>query len=580
MAPTTTSTLGNRVVKLLEATSQFLLLLLPTLPALAVLFAIKHSSPLPDLDYWYTLERFTNDNGLAINARFLTLHSNEHLVPVTGLLYVLNILLFSGSNIGLSLITWTMGVIQAFFLAALLPPQCRTTPTIKKLWWLVVSLFVFTPVAHHNWTHGMSGASWITANTFTVIALYFLIECDNKFSWRSAIASAGSGVLAATSYSTGLMAWPILALGGLVMLRRGQWRPFVLFTAAVIPVILLAVLTFERPSHRGPPTVDISLAQHGKFFVSLLGGTFDSKNAGLIALALCALLIIRLITYRKGELLAAAWPWVLLSTYPITNALISAVFRSDQFMSAASASRYGALPSLFILSVVLLLVASFSPRARMSSLAVVILAIGLGVFPYSHFRPEIKNQFVYQETKALAGLSLALDAPDKQFVLRTTMRDYARFLNMIPRLKLMQHVPFDSSYTACPRRGDIIGIDEKLTQNPDLVTDVRSIVIARGENEAVNLRVFARTSRRKAKRSKCLILIDGENRVIGRVIETRLPLKGTNSEFDGKTRTRLGGYLINHNVTNPVRLVFLAGQDGKTKPIGITSEFLVSPPEK
>jgi len=534
---------------------QIFLALLVCVPALLICKQIISTSALPDLDYWYTLEKFTNEQGLDLSWRFITLHSNEHLIPVAGLVYLLNIFLTGGSNFGLSAFALAMGVLQTFLLAALLPSQAQSSATHKKIWWLVIALFVFTPVAYRNWLRGMSGVCWIGANTFSVLALYYFVQITRQFSWRHLFFSTAAGLSAALSYSTGLMVWPLLGLGSLFLVLKNP-RPFLVYTATVIPLILLVIFSFSRPDHHDEPQAAITAARHGEFLISAIGGTFDSAKVGLVALVTAFLLPLIYVIPRFRVAFSAAFPWLLLLSYPVLNICIAAWFRAQDFSNAASASRYASLPALFILAIIILVLGLVPPERKRTALLLGIVAAIIGIIPYFNMRSKLNREITYQQQKKLAQLSLEMSAPDPELLTRTTMRDFDRFSALIPRLKVIKHVPYnDYRAGSCNFVEAALGsgVEGIIAAKQGPVT-LRKVVLNKvkpfksSSNASVGVRLFGFVSPSLVNKATCLLILNKSLTVVGRVYPGRRSLRPQNKNLSKSQpkveRLAISGYVF------------------------------------
>lgn len=151
------------------------------LPASYILFyLLPQSGVLPERDYWWVLANIYSLDGLSPHWDDWLTRNNEHLLLIPSVIYVLNLFLTRGSNLGLCLATFGAALIQCLLLIRLLPTavSCETTRATPRDRWVTrllilgVAVFCFTPAAAHNWMRGFSGAIWMTANVFVVAALF------------------------------------------------------------------------------------------------------------------------------------------------------------------------------------------------------------------------------------------------------------------------------------------------------------------------------------------------------------------------------------------------------------------------
>ena len=478
-------------------------------PALVLLWAVLQTNSLPDLDYWYALARLATPEGFSRNPAVWLAHSNEHFIPLSACIYAVNILLAGGSSTVLSLIAWGFGLLQALCLLRLLPASCTESLLRRCCSYLLVGLFVFTPAAYHNWLRGMSGVCWVGANGFAVLSLYAFERFRLSRAWPVLLLSMVAAIAASLSYSTGLMVWPMLCLYALTLLPAER-RPVIVFAIAGGIMAVIIVLTFQRPPHHQPPSASEPL-QNLRFFFSLLGGTLSALRPrtiawGGVSFAVFLAAVVMIIRDRRVRDASAL---LVLSLYPLLNGVVSSIFRVTKY-SAASASRYATLPSLFLLVTSLLAAYAIAARRPKAVVPVMIAGLLVALLPFWISYGEYREEFDRQEMKAAAALSLKLGGFDWDLLKGLVMRQRSEFEDFLPTVKALNHVPFNEAPGFCPAFGSQPEVKER-------IQDVTVLDAARTAGSGIRY-VAGRIKTPLSRCAHCYMLMDSEGTVRGRVV--------------------------------------------------------------
>lgn len=416
-------------------------------PALPYLITLPHFGRLPSNDYYMILEQVTDERGFSRDPlAWLAVRSNEHSVALPALVFALNVGLTRGDNRGLSAAALLLLFAVFALLYGLLPRDLRQAPLPGTGLGVALATLVFTPVAAHNVVMGFSGTVWFMANAFAVAAVAALARAagDGRARWPWAAVLLGG--LGALTFSTGLLLWPALLAGALLLgLPR---RHLALIAAAATAIAFLYLLSYRPvPTHPAPTVDPATLALHVSI---LLGSLFTARgevalSIGAGGLALSGLLAAGLLRGSREACRLAA-PWLMLQVYAVGSGLAAAVARSgfDEegiFLS----SRYASLPALFW-AACLAMVALWGrdrpwrPAARAALCGA--LAVGLAVPMYWQGIPELRWWLDRAAHQPVAELALVHGIPDEA-ALGYVSPAPEQVIALSGLLRRWGHVPFD-----------------------------------------------------------------------------------------------------------------------------------------
>ena len=171
--------------------------------------AVLSGSKLQYADYWRTIEHLLLPDG-SIDMAGIFLFSNQHLIAIPQLLYWLNIKLFSGSNIALGLLVVAI-VCSTAAVLYLMIRRSRIGHTLQLALLTMVVALLFGMAGAWNFIYAMSGAAWLTANFFVVLAVYLR-------SRDLTVAAFLTAILATLSYGTGILVWPAICAAGALLI--------------------------------------------------------------------------------------------------------------------------------------------------------------------------------------------------------------------------------------------------------------------------------------------------------------------------------------------------------------------------
>ena len=437
------------------------------LPAFYVLFMISKAGELLNFDYWWMITNIYSIDGFSTNIFDWMFRANEHFVLIPAIIYALNIVVTKGSNIGLCLATFFIASVQGILLIALISNTLKKYTPIFLLLILLISVFNFTPAAAHNWMRGYSGVHWVIANLFVIASIFCVKKLLDSQQNKFAIASIIFGILGCISYSTALGIWPILcAVAILYKLPKKITISYLFFSILVIGIYFL---TYTTPSHH-PSLSKLNFIHIVAYIPVYLGAIFThnipvASAIGWVGLILAGIFLI----YWLFSSYPQDWlPWLSIIIYTFGTALMAAVSRSGFGAEQAIASRYATLPSLFWLSLIILIFFWLKKqqltlrKKRYFAMPLLMVLTVLTILMYrvgtETFR-EIAHRATFQP---LVALSLQLGISDPTLIQEKVGNRPAAFLGLVDALKADGLVPF---HRDIKQDNFCANLDEKINSN-------------------------------------------------------------------------------------------------------------------
>jgi hypothetical protein len=474
---------------------------LALLPVVSMLTLVRGSSIMQWNDYWDILPRVANPDG-SFNTHGLFTYQNEHPVAVASIVYWLNARLTGGSNVALGTFVVALVAAQVAVLVWALPRQISSVPVRRALFTMAAAALLFAPRGAHNFILAMSGTAWLTANLFAVLTIFVF------WRWRPGLALPGAA-LAAVSYGTGLVTWPMLLV---LAILEGKPRRWVVTTAVAAVVAVAAYLTNYTTSDLAPGTDRTPFETMRRACVVLGSPLTDSAEwaAWLGLVMLCVAGFALGLAWRQG-LLAQLAPWLALFGYALGGAILIAWSRSGLSWEVALASRYVSLGALAWLATLVLLQAVVSVRHLVGFGAAVVSA---AVFMAGQDTiDQIRLSTVYSDETAIA---LRLGAiPEK--------RDWRFNRDAASLLPLLDHYPFNDDFTFdCGYLGE--RLDQSQLVEPVIYGRTRSVTgHLAGYNpspydDAVRIEGWVRDEADLVGGIRCVLIIDQFDRVVGAAV--------------------------------------------------------------
>ncbi|RNJ45317.1 hypothetical protein B5V01_03460 [Mesorhizobium erdmanii] len=472
----------------------------------------------PDNDYWTIFTSMAGSLDGLPTLSDLYVRGNEHIIAGAKLFYLLNFHLTGGDNVGLSVIVVAFSLVIALTLSCAFSLFARSRLEALVIG-IAVSLFVFSPLAAHNFFLGMSGIAWIGANLFTVLAalaFWRSAEEDRPMGYVVAIVLAA---IASQFYSTGLTALCAIGIQGFCA-DKTRRLGILLFAVGLAYVILIAVFQKVPEYHaaRNFDPTEIAL-----FCLTFIGGGIVTTEANAIPLGAigigAAVLIVGFCLFRPSESRYRAAFWIAIMAYAVMSSGLAAIGRGNMGGDqAALSSRYATLPALFWIGLFgaaacLIWRVDFNRRL---SIAIFALAVALLVM---NGTPRVMDALARAEGKDFATLELSLGVKDPdlmQYVTSTGFQYYA----VEDDLRKAKHVPFNGRDFGCPALGAQVAVSDKpvsLTGYIDIVSQTQDPRWARvfgwaadqlGEHPPLLNNGLLSTYR-------CIAFLDGNGTVVG-----------------------------------------------------------------
>ena len=392
--------------------------------------------------------------------------NNEHYVLLPKLVYAANIVITGGSNVGLSLFTWFMAVLQLLILYQLIPVKSRQYPVLFVALLLAVSIFIFSPRHAHNWILGMSGTAWISANCFSLGAILSLQYYANTTKLSYYLTTFVLSLCALATYSTSLALFPTLVIA--VVLLKLQRRDQALMVALSITIVSLYLLNYSTPTHH--PDIQTSLSVLAAYFVAFIGALFNIKlKAALFsgALGLISSLLMSVYIYRKKTFWPVIIPWICIQLYVCGNAAMAALARSGFGIEQAFSSRYSALPALFWLAWIMIAsIVCLQQKPYYRKLFFIVLLSVSSVIVFNTYRIGLLSDKILLERVEYKSYALAsiyshaydLDLIHKSVIHKAVLPGMSelRMERITQLLEANQHIPFNGIFNKCPKIGESI----------------------------------------------------------------------------------------------------------------------------
>lgn len=427
------------------------------IPALFPFYLAVNAGPISSNDYWGIIEKVFTVNGLSHNLRDWLISQNGHIVFIPRIIYAANIFLTNGSNIGLTLTTWVIALLQTLLLISLIPSDIQNQ-YIKIGMIFCISAFSFTPV-DDAWVMGYSGVHWLGANLLAIASITCLVHYfhSNQL-WKLIISLILAGA-AIFTYGTSFSLWLSLGIGTLLFVRK--LKIGLLFSGLTIFIgyRYLSIYGYQSSTPVAVLFNKITVLIH---YTAVYLGAIFSKNEvlagglGGVALLIAMILVGTSIIRKPDNFRMEVFSWLLIISYAAGNAFITALNRSHLGINQAMMSRYASLPALAWVSIFVIIV-SYSNRKHSVRNYVFSITGILILLMYSVGIAQAKQLLHRPVLQSVTMISVKLGIPDEFSFPFSITTAPAQFLNLIPALKKYNHIPFDSSNgNHCGNYGDTI----------------------------------------------------------------------------------------------------------------------------
>jgi hypothetical protein len=466
------------------------------LPVLMMAWRVHQSPLLQYADYWDRLLKITNPDG-SLHWRGLLTYQNEHPFIVPNVIYYVGARFFGGSNHVLGYYSILIAIAAVIVLRAMLP--ARWSPLARAALTVALSAVIFCPSGIWNYSRGMSGTAWLSANFFAVLAVLF--------AWhRRTILAVAAACIAIACYGTGFGA-PVAVIAVALLRRDARWR-WMLPLAALGCAGIVYELTSSGGSSGGSVSHDPSLL--ASTFLSYLGMLWD-PSAGTLSIAAGAagllLLVLGYVASRRDEELHADLiPWWGVAVFTITAGALISLKRSETFEGSGVQSRYASLSALYWIAVgvvALRVMLVQRPIQLRIAVPVTVLLIFYAVSPSLVTRDLSEDQ-----AQDLAATALRINAAGS---FNARVHSPAQ---QIPRLKALGDYPFNSQYS--------LGCGGLVPGDSIDPTKVRTLTLTRPNWGAIDSAGTVGDStqyngwlRRGSKKAECVLVIDSKGTIRG-----------------------------------------------------------------
>jgi hypothetical protein len=312
---------------------------------------------LPYNDYWPMLDSILTDSG-GLDAGGLFELRNEHPLVVGKLLYWLNLRATGGSNVALGLVVMGIAVGQLAVIAVLARDLGRHWRLAPPLLVVTAASLLFARQGAWHFVKSMSGAAWLTANLFALLAIWAQLRLRH-------VLAVAFAALATMSYGTGLAVWPVLILVGLLAGARPKHLVPAFVTGVLATIWLQVQLADIGKSAEDRPPVLVWAARGAEVIGAFLFPghrvTDIRVGEGLVAIGIVAALVVVYRWLRRSEEAATAAPWIGLVAYGAGMGLLVAAGRNT-FLWTGTQGRYAAIGALTCLGVAGLVLALLPRR--------------------------------------------------------------------------------------------------------------------------------------------------------------------------------------------------------------------------
>lgn len=384
-------------------------------------------------DYYNSLSRLFDANGqFLFSFEALFSRSNEHIVVVPHILWVLNVFLCGGSNVTLGFLVLGIVGCQALICHANLPSKLRRNDLPEIIATATIMIMLFSPRAIHNFVHAMSGTAWFSANLFALLSFHLLAR-------RRLLLCLFAACMGSLSYSTGLAIWPVLCLLTPCIYGRRSVKPLVIFAIGAILIAIAFGYGYTRPAYHPSCVADplkiVWFATHGLGLLFSPPGIGEPLLASLMGIVGMSFILSAAVTaVRKPNI-----PYFFygISAYAAIALCMVAIGRGGMGAEAMLQSRYANLACLFLLSV--LVIALTRIRNRLVSYTIVLTAICCAVTFASKDRAAVaKHCATLHEIEA----ALRFEIPVENF----PYSEGEIVTRALPQMKALSHYPFNDNF--------------------------------------------------------------------------------------------------------------------------------------
>lgn len=445
----------------LQRSKRIISIVLSLIPVIYVLNLALHSGAIPTHDYWAMISKFYSNEGFSNHPADWLFYFNQ-IMPLSFMVYALNIVVTGGSNIGLSLITWFFALIQMFILIVLLPKINWKSGIFIVILPVVISVFTFTPSASMNWIFGFNGVFRTLPSLFVIASIFCLTRFIRNEHIHWIIGAIALALLATLTHSSSLVIWPACFVG--LFLMRFRLRVVLVFLG--FSVVILAGYSYCFKISNNVIAVFTQIHKIVLYVATWLGGIFTTKVeiallAGVFGLLASSVMFWLFVSRVKGRI--HLFPWILIHIYAIGMAFVTAMARSHRGLDQAISSRYAVLAALYWLSLIVILifhVHSISMRWQWRAIVPILIIIILAISSMYQVGMRYARSLIYRASlQPIASLSAQLGIPDLDAIRLFITPSHHAFVENIPALEAHGGIPFHKENPFCVRLNQRIDSD-------------------------------------------------------------------------------------------------------------------------
>ncbi len=430
------------------------------------------------------------------------------------MVYALNIVVTGGSNIGLSIATWFFALIQMVFLIALLPKINWRFGVFIVILPVVIAVFTFTPSASLNWIFGFAGIFRTLSSLLVIVAIFCLTQYTRNGHFLWIIGTLALSLLAVFTHSSSLVIWPVCCLG--LILLRFRLRIVLIFIGLSVAVIVAYSYYFQISNNL--VLIFTQIHKIVLYAATWLGGIFTTKVEIALLTGTCGLLvslaILKSFISRNIDKIHL-FPWLLIHTYVIGIAIITAIARSHRGLDQAISSRYAVLSALYWLSMIIILmfhVNRISVKWHWYSVVPILLVIIIMISSMYQIGTRYAQTLLYRAAlQPIAGLSVQLGIPDISAIRLLITPSHRAFLELVPALETHDGILFNKENPFCNRLNEAIDAD-LLNHTPQNDSPGNFESLYQHTTNGVRGMGWVHKADKKVK---CIILLNQENVIRG-----------------------------------------------------------------
>lgn len=335
----------------------FVLVLIP--PFSIAYFVLYYGLTVPFWDQWELVPLLYKMHSGELSFSDIWAQHNEHRIFFPRSI-MLTLAYLTDWNIIYELYTnLVIAALTLFFLFILLRQTFSNhNCAAAKGLFIISSFLIFSPIQWENWSWG-----WQVQIFLCVLGAVAAVWSINRWpgQLKGVLGGIGAAVLASYSFNNGLLTWIVI---GILLLMQGdrKWRHIVLWTAALAVTIAFYYYGYTKPAQHPSPLFFLNHPYDFiRYVLAYLGAPLGfgkkdiSISIGLLFMIVLCTTAIRICRSHKEEF-NRLLPWLAIASYAILSAVVTGIGRVGFGVGQALSSRYTTISTLFIISVLVIVV--------------------------------------------------------------------------------------------------------------------------------------------------------------------------------------------------------------------------------